>query len=228
MSKRISNTSIVEVINLYFYKQGKKITNLQKANREKLDQIIKKYNINLDEMLVEVQIGNEKDKEAEIKRKEDYDRRTEEYLKEQERKEEMLMMKWNTLSLEDKEHVKNIHYNRYVEERLRDNEFATKITDKMEKDAREKGGYVRRVSENAVCIRGINVINGSVSKIKSREEWSEDCGVNDEWVAKYNHNQKLINELYEAEMISQGFEKGEDGDFYKTIIVRKRNKKNII
>ena len=83
MSKRISNTSIVEAINLYFYKQGKKLSNLQKLNREKLDQIIKKYNINLDELLVEVQLLNEKDKEEEIKRKEDYKRRTEEYLKEQ-------------------------------------------------------------------------------------------------------------------------------------------------
>jgi hypothetical protein len=229
MSKKISNTSIVDAINLYFIKKGQKLTNLQKANREKLDAIIKKYNINLDELLIEVQLNNEKDKEEKLKREEEHQRRHQIYLKEQEKKEEMLMMKWNTLSSEDKECVKNIHYTRYVEETQRDNEIALKSTDKMEAEARERSptGFIRRVNQNTLCIKGINVINGWISKVKSREEWSEDCGINDEWIAKCQHNQKIINDLYEAEMIKQGFEKGEDGDFYKTIIVKSKNKTKI-
>jgi hypothetical protein len=230
MSKRISNTSIIDAINLFFYKKGQKLTNLQKANREKLDSIIKKYNINLDELLVEVNLINEKEKEEKQKREEERKREAEEEAKKQKEKEEILMMKWNTLSLEDKESIKNIHYNRYVEETLKDNEIAIKSTDKMEKEAREKEareksptGFIQRINENTFCIRGINVINGWYEKIKSREEYE----MPEDWIAKYHYNQKLINELYEVEMIKQGFQKGEDGDFYKTIIVKRKNKTKI-
>ncbi len=220
MSKRISNTDIISAINLYFFKKGKRLSNLQKSNREKLDSIIKKYNINLEELLVEVAINNEKDKEAKLKREEDSRRRAEEYQKEQEKKEQILMMKWNTLSSEDKERVKNIHYTRYAEETLRDNEKAVKESEKMEKEARERGDYVRRVNENTLCIKGINVITGWYSKIQSREEYE----MSDEWLAKCHYNKKIINDLYEAEMTKQGFLMGDDGDFYKIILVKKKNR----
>ena len=72
-------------------------------------------------------------------------------------------------------------------------------------------------------------MNSKIKEFAEQAKNSVPTGLDTvEWIAKYNHNQKLINELYEAEMIKQGFEKGEDGDFYKTIIVRKRTKKNII
>lgn len=225
MSKRISNASIIEVINLYFHRKGQRLTNLQKANREKLDAIIKKYNINLDEMLVEVNLINEKEKEKKEERVKQQKKEQEEAVKKLKEKEEMLMMKWNTLSFEDKESIKNIHYNRYVEETLKDNEEAIKETDKMEKEARAKSptGFIERINENTLNIRGINIINGWYSKIKSREEYE----MPEEWIAKCHSNQKLINDLYEAEMVKQGFTKEEDGEFYKTIIIKKKIKNKL-
>jgi hypothetical protein len=48
----------------------------------------------------------------------------------------------------------------------------------------------------------------------------------DYWTAVRRYNEDLILDLYEAEMLKQGFWKGDDGEFYKTIIVKKPNKKN--
>jgi hypothetical protein len=192
-------------------------------SRAKLDAIIKKYDINLDELLVELNFNKEKDKEERQIREEKSKREMEEYDKNLKKKDELSIMKWNILTLEDRENVKNIHYNRYVEEQQRDNEQSIRESDDMEKkfEKDSRGGIIKRINENTLCVRGVNVITGWFSKIKSREEYE----IPDEYIAKYYCNQQLINELYEAEMFSQGFEKEEDGDFYKTIIVKKKIKK---
>ena len=63
MSKRITNATIINAIRIHFELQGKRLTNLDKLSRPKLDAIITKYNLNLDELIIQ---ADEIKKEEEI------------------------------------------------------------------------------------------------------------------------------------------------------------------
>lgn len=227
MSKKITNSSIVSAINLHFYKKGQKLSNLQKATREKLDLIIKKYDLNLDDLLVNLNEANEIDKINKQEREREQEEREREQERERIKKQEINMMKWNTLSLEDKEIVKNSHYDRYVRESLSDNENNIRESKEYEKSFKKMGDIIVRENETTICINGIILSMGYLIEIIPKEDYIFD----ENWIVLCRYNREIINNLYEVEMVKDGFEKFEDGEFYKTItkkpkIKSKKEKKN--
>jgi hypothetical protein len=233
MTGKLTKTDMIDAIALHFRKRGQRLSNLQKSPIKKLEEIIKKYNLNMDELLEQVVECREKDKIAEQKRKEERDRRDAEYALERKQKEDKKKMMWRTLSDEDKLKVKKIQYDRYVETTTKENVEAKLTTDRMEEMYKKQGlsSYsLIRENDNTLIVKGVRVINGWISTIKSQEEYEkneDDDGKFydfDYWTAVCRYNEDLILNLYEAEMLKQGFWKGDDGEFYKTIRVKKQNK----
>jgi hypothetical protein len=86
MTGKLTKTDMIDAIALHFRKRGQRLSNLQKSPIKKLEEIIKKYNLNMDELLEQLAECREKDKIAEKKRKEEQDRKDAEYKKSQEEK----------------------------------------------------------------------------------------------------------------------------------------------
>ncbi len=221
MSK-ISNAKIVDAIKLHFASEGKRLTNLQKATRPNLDEIIKKYNLNLDELLEKLELSNKREKEQQEQRKRDQAERNIQLKKERQQKEAIETDRWNTLSADDKERVKQFAYDQYVQETQSENEIAIRITDFEEKGYRSKRvTNIQRINQYTLCVRGMTIIYGHVLEIHSK----------DDYLKMYNdlqHNksvQTFIIELFDAELVKQGWTKGDDGEYYKTITVKRKTKK---
>jgi hypothetical protein len=230
MTGKLTKTDMIDAISLYFRKKGQRLTNLQKSPIKKLEEIIKKYNLNMDELLEQLVECREKDKIAEQKRKEEQDRIDAERALERKKKEDKKKMMWRTLSDEDKLKVKKIQYDRYVETTTKENLEAKLTTDRMEEMYKKQGlpSYsLIRENDNTLIVKGIHVINGWISHIKSQEEYEKNVDDDGEfydfdyWTAVCRYNEDLILDLYEAEMLKQGFWFGDDGEFYKTIRVKK-------
>jgi len=233
MTGKLTKTDMIDAISLYFRKKGQRLTNLQKSPIKKLEEIIKKYNLNMDELLQQLVECREKDKIAEQERKAEQDRRDAEYKKRQEEKINKKKMMWKTLTDEDKLKVKQVQYDRYVETTTKENADAKIMTDRMEEMYRRQGlpSYsLIRESDNTLIVKGIHFINGYISSILSQEEYEKKVDDDgefydfDNWTAVCIYNEDLILDLYEAEMLKQGFWFGDDGEFYKTIRVKKQNK----
>jgi hypothetical protein len=230
MTGKLTKTDMIDAISLYFRKKGQRLTNLQKSPIKKLEEIIKKYNLNMDELLEQLVECREKDKIAEQKRKEEQDRIDAERALERKKKEDNKKMMWRILSDEDKLKVKKIQYDRYVETTTKENLEAKLTTDRMEEMYKKQGlpSYsLIRENDNTLIVKGIHVINGWISHIKSQEEYEKNVDDDgkfydfDYWTAVCRYNEEVILNLYEAEMLKQGFWKGDDGEFYKTIRVKK-------
>jgi len=223
MSKRITNATIINAIRIHFELQGKRLTNLDKLSRPKLDAIITKYNLNLDELIIqadeikkeeEIETKKEKEKQALI----DIENKKKEAIKEKEEED-----RWNTLSTEDKERVKQYAYDNYVKHILENNKESIALTDAMEKDFRQRGIDVTRTSNDIICVKGINVVGGYYTyNIQTKEEYLSNSKHGDKFIYHHHNNEKLIIELFEIEMIKQGWVKELDGEYYKTIIIEKK------
>ena len=174
---KLTKTDMIDAISLYFRKKGQRLTNLQKSPIKKLEEIIKKYNLNMDELLVDLKECREKEKIAEQKRKEEQDRIDAERALERKKKEDNKKMMWRTLSDEDKLKVKKIQYDRYVETTTKENLEAKLTTDRMEEMYKKQGlpSYsLIRENDNTLIVKGIHVINGWISHIKSQEEYEKN------------------------------------------------------
>jgi hypothetical protein len=203
MSKKITNTTIADAIKLYFYRQGKRVTNLQKATRPMLDGIIKKNNLNLDELLEELEKSNQKDKELKEQREREREERDIQIKKEMDKRRDDELDRWNTLSNEDKEKAYQFAYDEYVIDTQKDNEISIKMTDQMETKFRADGvTNIQRINQSTLCIRGVNVINGHFIEIIAKEKFLEN------WENRLPHYynkkfQAFIMELYDAELSKQ-------------------------
>ena len=226
MSKRITNATIINAIRIHFELQGKRLTNLDKLSRPKLNAIITKYNLNLDELIIqadeikkeeEIETQKEKEKQQLI----DIENKKKEAIKEKEEED-----RWNTLSTEDKEKVKQYAYDNYVKYILENNKKSIALTDAMEKDFRQRGIDVTRTSNDIICVKGINVVGGYYTdNIQTKEEYLSHSKYGDKFIYHHYNNEKFIIELFEIEMIKQGWIKEEDGEYYKTIIIEKKIKR---
>jgi len=229
MSKKITNTTIADAIKLYFCRLGKRVTNLQKATRPMLDGIIKKHNLNLDELLEELAKNNEMAKEGVEQQKREREEREIQTQKEMEKRRVADLDRWQTLSNEDKDKVYQFAYDEYVKNAIVENEISIKMTDQMEKKIRADGvTNIQRINQSTLCVRGVNIINGHLTEINSKEEYVKDFNKYEQYIFKINRDKNLqafIIELFEAEMIRQGFTKEDDGEFYTTIFVKVKSKR---
>jgi hypothetical protein len=221
MSK-VSNAKIVDAIKLHFASEGKRLTNLQKATRPKLDEIIKKYNLDLDELLAKLELSNEREKERREQEKRDQEELDIQRKKEQKQKEADQTDRWNTLSADDKERVKQFAYDQYVQETQYENEKAIRTTDIMESKFRSDGvTNIQKINQYTLCVRGVTIIYGHVMSIYPKDAYLR-------MYSELQHNksvQSFIIELFDAELVKQGWTKGDDGEYYKTIMVKRKPKK---
>lgn len=231
---KLTVTDMRDAISLYFSKKGQRLTNLQKAPIKKIDEIVSKYNLNMEQLIDDLTKNRA---ECEIRRqqeKEEQEKRDAEYKKQQEQKKQKKLMMWDTLNEEDKLKVKELQYNRYVDETTKSNIDAKLTTDRMEEMYRKQGlpsFSVVRENDNTLMVRGVHIVNGWISTIKTKEEYFKNVDDDGEyydfdyWCALNAYNADIILELYKAEMIRDGFWLGEDGEFYKTIKVKVRKTK---
>lgn len=174
MSK-VSNAKIIDAIKLHFYSKRQSLSNLQKATRPKLDEIIKKYGLNLDELLAILELSKIHEKERDEQRKRHQEEQDIQRKKERDQKEADETDRWNTLSADDKELVKHFAYDQYVQDMLRDNEYSVRTTDIMESKFRSEGvTNIQRINQNTLCVRGVNVINGFYQEPSSKEMYIEN------------------------------------------------------
>lgn len=222
MSK-VTNSKIVDAIKLHFASEGKRLTNLQKATRPKLDEIIKKYNLNLDELLENLELSNIRKKEQQEQRKRDQEQRDIQLKKERQQKEAIETDRWNTLSADDKERVKQFAYDQYVKEIQYENEKSIRTTDIEERNFRSKGvTNIQRINQYTLSVRGMLIIYGHVMEIHSKDDYLKD------YLDYLPHNksvQTLIIDLFDLELMKQGWSKDDAGEYYKTIIVKRKPKK---
>jgi hypothetical protein len=229
---KITKTETIDAITLYFAKKGQRITNLKKSPMNKIEEIIKKYNLNMEELLNELKLSNEKKKEEKIQLEEQQIQLEEQQKKEREIKTEKRKQKWLCLDEEDKEKVKIFAYEDYVKTMNKKNEENKIMNDVLIRGLEMKGCRIERISDNEFKSNGITVHNGfqvSLEKINDKNRFMEDFNY---WLKRgdFNYNykysrevEKLVDELYETRMIREGFTKNEDGEFYKIIRVKRKN-----
>lgn len=70
---KLTLTDMRDAISLYFAKKGQRLTNLQKAPIKKIEEILKKYNLNMDELLLDLKKNREEAKIIEQERKAEQD-----------------------------------------------------------------------------------------------------------------------------------------------------------
>jgi hypothetical protein len=232
---KLTLTDMRDAISLYFAKKGQRLTNLQKSPIKKIEEIIIKYNLNMDELMVALNESREGSRIAEIERKAEQDKRDAEYKKLKEEQLQKKIMMWEILSEDNKRKVKEVQYNRYVEETTNENLHSKLTTDKMEEMYKKQGlpsFSLVRESDNVLIVKGVHIHNGFCSTIKSREECEKNVDDDGEyydfdyWVAVNIYNEPLILELYHAEMLKKGFWL-EDGEYYTTIKVKVKKPKPV-
>lgn len=226
MSK-VTNSKIVDAIKLHFASKNQRLSNLQKATRPKLDEIIKKYNLNLDELLENLELSNIREKEREEQRKRDQEQRDIQLKKERQQKEADQNDRWNTISADDKERVKQFAYDQYVKETQYENEKSIRTTDIMESKFRSEGvTNIQRINQNTLCVRGVNVINGFYQEPSSKDDYLKMYNDLHGIINRHNKSvQTLIIDLFDLELMKQGWSKDDAGEYYKTIIVKRKPKK---
>jgi len=228
---KITLTDMRDAIALYFVKKGQRLTNLNKAPLKNIEAIIKKYSLNMEELLTELKENREECKIMEQERKEEQNKRDAEYKQLQEEKLQKKLMMWSTLNEEDKLKVKDEQYNRYVRETEQDNLNAKSLTDAEYEKYKQQGlpsFSLIRESENVLIVKGVHIHNGYFLKIQTEEEYKQDFYDYDKYTAVNGYNEDIILDLYKAEMLKNGFLiDAADGDFYKIITIKdkKNNKK---
>lgn len=180
MQKKMMKEDYVNLIQDHFAKQGRKMTNLSKANIPTLKEIIEKNEIPFDEEKI-IQEKNEliKQKEAEEKAEA---LAWEVKRKEHREKVERRKKEWDALTEEQKDKVltfvvlqKQMNYlNRYWKIQKK-NDFIIKSTDIMEEKLRNEGNKVERINKNTLSVNGMKVVNDWVTEPFDWNEEYEDA-----------------------------------------------------
>tara|TARA_Y100000004_G_C8885598_1_gene399569 strand:+ start:130 stop:786 length:657 start_codon:yes stop_codon:yes gene_type:complete len=156
----------IDIINEHFASQGKKLSNLGKANIADLKKVIEKYDIKYDEAecIKEKNIQIKKKKEKEEKEEKEREENYNNYKLEKEKK----MNYWKKLD----ENIKNklikwfvLSYQmRFIEnyfKNVENNKKVKKNVDELELKIKREGMSVERVNDNTLCINGANVVYGA-------------------------------------------------------------------
>lgn len=196
-STKITKSDMTDAITLHFSKQGKRLTNLSKTTIPKLQEIINKHNINLEEMMLEINNKKEQYKKQREEEEEQHQKVFEEYKKQKQIKEKRIIYMYNKLKPKYKERVKQAQYDKFVEEAILNNKIAVNETDKMMESFKKKLSRVVRIDDNIISVNGVQIHNGHLTKIVSREEmethWEKD---DEKRIATCKNNEELIIKLY--------------------------------
>jgi hypothetical protein len=169
--KKITKDDKIEIINSFFAKDGKKMTNLVKATVAKLDDIITKYSIPVNEMFNDL---NEKRLQKKIKNEEDKKKYEEEKIIrniEELRFKNEMKIKWKYLTDKEKDEcymkMMEVYNDGNYEEH---NEKIKNETDAMERNFKKEGCIVEREDINILKINGVTLVNGYLKEKPNIEE----------------------------------------------------------
>ena len=124
---KISKSDMIDAITLHFSKQGKKMSNLSKVTIPKLNGIITQYQINLEEMMIEINLQKEERKNQDEEDEKQRQKVAQEYKKHQ----QIMIYMYNKLKPKYKEMVKQAQYDKFVEDAILNNKEVILSTDKM-------------------------------------------------------------------------------------------------
>jgi uncharacterized short protein YbdD (DUF466 family) len=225
----MTKTDMIDAITLHFSKKGQRLTNLSKATIPMLQKTIEKYNLNMEELMEELRIHKINRQAEEKKRKDEQDRIDAEREKQRENEKQDILMKWRLITDADREYVRQVDYDNYVERCKKDNAEAILNTDRMYKYCVQNGDRIVRQGENVLVINGVNVNMGYIVRIKTKDEYTRKTVNNDDdnddddddvpydsdyWAAM--KNKKIVSELCDKRMIEKGFTI-KDGQYWITI-----------
>lgn len=166
MSKAIK----IKAITAFFASQGKRMTNLNRVTIEKLDEVIKKHNIPIEEEIEKIKEKQRKEKEEAEQREIEYKRKKEE-IEKQKRK---MKIRWAMLTdaMREECYVKmwELNYKSDPTEVEKHNQELKLMTDCLERASRLDGKTVVRIADNELLVSGVKVINGWLKKINIMEE----------------------------------------------------------
>jgi hypothetical protein len=166
----MNKTDKISIIVSFFSKKGQKMTNLTKVKMEKLDEIIQKYNIPIEDLLKEKQ-----EYEAKLKlEKEEREAKLKLEKEEREAKKQELKTSW--LKLTDE--MRDICYDTLWEKKYKNepleiekhNEELKKFVDALEKDARQRNAIIDRIDINEIRINGIIYCHDFIMKNNDKEK----------------------------------------------------------
>ena len=195
-----TKTEMIEAIAFHFAKKGQRMTNLKKVAIPKLEELVKKYNINVGETMIEVRESKYKENQEREKRDAELYRIKQQKMQERENKEKEQKARWEALTSEQKRQVKDFMYANYVKEVEASNALAILITDteyeKFKKTGLKDWQLVRE-NETTLRVRGIiHSYNFIMSPETLEELEAEKCYEKNIYTAK--EAQDLIQELYET------------------------------
>ena len=170
MASKMKCSELRDMIKYHFSKQGKRMSNISKATKPKLLEIIKEYNISVDEWKKELEIEEAEDRIQEQKEAEERLRRKEKQKLEKLKSElirKLLYKKWfNEYMKKDNKNVIKAYYNFIFESEMNDYECkknkidAESLLDSLKTAKRimndvggDRSQDVYNVIHNEVCIK---------------------------------------------------------------------------
>jgi hypothetical protein len=166
MSKAIK----IKAITAFFASQGKRMTNLNRVTIEKLDEVIKKHNIPIEEEIEKIKEKQRKEKEEAEQREIEYKRKKEEI----EKQKKKMKIRWAMLTdaMREECYVKmwELNYKSDPTEVEKHNQELKLMTDCLERASRLDGKTVVRIADNELLVSGVKVINGWLKTINIMEE----------------------------------------------------------
>lgn len=213
---KIQKNDIINAIEFYLGKTGRKLSNIRSVNLDKLNASCMKLNIDYQIAYNEYMIDKQKKKEH----KEEQDKLYND-LRENERKQnEIILNKWNSLTNEQKKHIQDITYDHEYQRITDDFEIGVRMCKIACEEALLKGYNVEYVEGN--CNAKISYINYNFGhKPDNKEVWISRYKW--DWFLRHNDNTKIMVDefAYHNKMIQWGFNKNENGKYCKKIIVKK-------
>ena len=163
-----------ELIASFFAEQGKRLTNLKKVDVSKLDELILKHNIDIEEQLQKRAIKNEIDKKAQIEMKNDILERDRLYTEELRAKKEAHLKSWNSITKSQQMFICEKLANRKNEEVRKDYESNVSSTNRFEKTAIAAGKRVVRLSPISLRVDFVDIHIGYETVDTTAEQWFEN------------------------------------------------------
>ena len=163
MSKMLKN-DMIDGIEYHFRKQGKRLTNLRKVPMSKLEEMIKKYNVNIVDEVNELKTAREQAKKNLDDEREERKRLLDE-------KNNLCIKKYIELTNAQRDQF----YEKIFEEANADNNremnVGKSLTDVLYNKFKSEGARVIRESDTVLIVNGIHVHNGHDYKPLDKDEY---------------------------------------------------------
>ena len=161
MSKMLKN-DMIDGIEYHFRKQGKRLTNLRKVPMSKLEEMIKKYNVNIVDEVNELKLEKEKDEAERIRKHEVYKQECEERERLLDEKNKLCIKKYTELTNAQREQFYEKIVEQHEASRNKNKAISETTSSVMCEMFKKDGARVTRIDNNTISVNGIKVISNCV------------------------------------------------------------------